>query len=106
MKTEDRKYVRPARKILRKIKFVGLSLPLICPGKSSGQNETNHPHWVKICDNHNDQMKLRAKQRYEVLSATISLSKKKITKPSPEKSVGNVDMCDCTCPLKMKMKNK
>ena len=65
------KDVRPVRKILRKRKFRGISLPLICPGKSFGQNGTNHPHWVKICDNHNGQINLHAKQRYEILSATL-----------------------------------
>ena len=43
---------------------------LCCPGKWSGLNRISHPHWVKICDDHNGQINLRAKQKYEVLSAT------------------------------------
>ena len=38
--------------------------------KWSGQNRISHPHWVKICDNHNGQINLCAKQKYKVLSAT------------------------------------
>ena len=34
-------------------------------------NRISHPHWVKICDDLNGQINLRAKQKYEVLSATI-----------------------------------
>ena len=42
------------------------------PGeKWSGQNRISHPHWVKICDDHNGQINLRTKQKYEVLSATL-----------------------------------
>ena len=40
--------------------------------KWSEQNRISHSHWVKICDDHNDQINLRAKQKYEVLSATSS----------------------------------
>ena len=58
----DRKYVRPVRKV------GGLSL--CCPGKLSGLNRISHPHWVKICDDHNGQINLRTKQKHEVLSAT------------------------------------
>ena len=65
----DRKYVRPARKILRKRGFDELS-PFLCSlEKWSRQNRTSHPHWVKICDDHNGQINLRAKQKYKVLSA-------------------------------------
>ena len=34
------------------------------------QNGISHSHWMKICDDHNGQINLRAKQKYEVLSAT------------------------------------
>ena len=66
---EDRRFIHPAWKILRKRKFGALS-PFLCdPGKSSGQNWISHPHWVKICDDHNTKINLRAKQKYKVLSA-------------------------------------
>ena len=55
LEKRGQKDVCPARKILRKREFGGLSLPLICMRKSSGQNGTN------------------AEQKYEVLSATILL---------------------------------
>ena len=35
-----------------------------------GLNRISHPDWVKICGDPNGQIKLRAKQKYEVLSAT------------------------------------
>ena len=44
--------------------------------KWSGQNRINHPHWVKICDDHNGQINLRAKQKYEVLFAILSFQLK------------------------------
>ena len=44
----------------------------VARGKWSGQNRISHPHWVKMCDDHNGQINLRAKQKYEVLSATLS----------------------------------
>ena len=72
MKGADKKYVYPARKVLRKREFGGFSPFLCCPGKWSGQNGISHPHWVKICDDHNGQFNLRDKQKYEVLSATQS----------------------------------
>ena len=40
----------------------------------SGLNRISHPHWVKICDDRNGQINLRAKQKYEVLSATAPLN--------------------------------
>ena len=52
--------------------FDGLSPFLCCPGKWSGLNRISHLHWVKICDDHNGQINLRAKQKYEDLSATIT----------------------------------
>ena len=39
--------------------------------KWSRQNRISHPHLVKICNDHNGQINLRAKQKYEVLSATL-----------------------------------
>ena len=42
-----------------------------CPRKWSGLNRISHPHWMKICDDHNSQNNLRAKQKYEVLFATM-----------------------------------
>ena len=68
---QGRRNVCPARKILRKRKFGTLSLPLNCLGKWPGQNGISNPHWVKICDDHNGQINLRAKQKYEVLPATV-----------------------------------
>ena len=44
-----------------------------CSERWYGPNRMNHPDWVKICDDPNGQIKLRAKQKYEVLSATYSL---------------------------------
>ena len=43
-------------------------------GKWSGLNRISHHHWVKICDDRNGQINLRAKQKYEVLSAIFSFS--------------------------------
>ena len=42
----------------------------IALGRWPRQNGISHSHWVKICDNHNGQINLRAKQKYEVFSAT------------------------------------
>ena len=42
----------------------------VAPGRWPRQNGISHSHWVKICDDHNSQINLRAKQKYEVLSAT------------------------------------
>ena len=43
----------------------------VAPGRSPGQNCISHSHLVKICDDHNGQINLRAKQKYEVLSAPL-----------------------------------
>ena len=48
----------------------GLSPFLYCLEKWSGLNRISLSYWVKICDDHNGQINLRAKQKYEVLSAT------------------------------------
>ena len=37
----------------------------------------SHPHWGKTCVDHNGQINLRAKQKYEVLSATDALKERK-----------------------------
>ena len=52
------------------IVFGGLSPFWCCPEKWSGLNRISHPHWVKICADNNCQINLRAKQKYEVLSAS------------------------------------
>ena len=41
-----------------------------CKERWFGLNRTGHPDWVKMFGDSNDQIKLRAKQKYEVLSAT------------------------------------
>ena len=46
---------------------------LCCPERWSGMNRISHPDWVKICVNPNGRIKLRAKQKYEILSATVYL---------------------------------
>ena len=44
-----------------------------CSERWSGLNRISHPDWVKIFGDLNGQIKLRAKQKYEVLSATSLL---------------------------------
>ena len=39
------------------------------PGGNGLGRKGCHPHWVKICYDHNGQINLRAKQKYEVVSA-------------------------------------
>ena len=70
MKRVDRKYVCTVQKLLRKKVFGSFSPIWYCPEKWSGLNRISHPHWVKIYVDHNGQIILRAKQKYEVLSAT------------------------------------
>ena len=43
---------------------------LCCPEKWSGLNRISPPDCVKICVDPNGQIKLRAKQKYEILSTT------------------------------------
>ena len=43
-----------------------------CPERWSGVNRISHPDWVKICVDPNSWIKLRAKQKYKILSATSS----------------------------------
>ncbi len=50
--------------------FGGPSPIWCCPEKWSGLNRISHPHWVKICVDPNGQINQRAKEKYEVLSAT------------------------------------
>ena len=74
MKRKDRKYVCPARKILRKREsLAGFHHFYVAQEKWSGQNRISHPHWVKICSKHNSQINVSTKQKYEVLSATVSI---------------------------------
>ena len=54
----------------REWKMVSMAF-YVAPGRWPRQNGISHSHWVKICDNHNGQINLRAKQKYEVLSATL-----------------------------------
>ena len=70
MKGADSGYVCPVQKVLRKRVFGGFSPFLCCPEKWSGLNRISDPHWEKICDDHNGRINLRAKQKYEVRSAT------------------------------------
>ena len=68
----DSNYVCPVRKSSEK-ESVSRAFPnLVLPGKKwFGLNRISHPDWVKICVDHNGQINLRAKQKYEVLSASI-----------------------------------
>ena len=70
MKGADSKYICPFRKVLRKREFGRHSPFWCCPEKWSRLNRISHPHWVEICVDHNGQINLCAKQKYEVLSAT------------------------------------
>ena len=72
MQGADRKCVRPVRKSSEEEECLAGSSPFLCgPEKWSGKNRISHRHWVKICVDHNGQINLRAKQKYEVLSATV-----------------------------------
>ena len=44
-----------------------------CSDIWSGLNRISHPDWMKICGDPNGQIKLRAKQKYKVLSATVPI---------------------------------
>ena len=44
---------------------------LCCPERWFGLNRISHPDWVKLCVDPNGRIKLRAKQKCEILSATI-----------------------------------
>ena len=61
-------------RVLRKKKVFGRLSPIWCCSEWwSGLNRISHPDWVKICGDPNGQIKLRAKQKYEFLSATLLL---------------------------------
>ena len=61
---ESEQKVRPSCSIGSEEEIVcGLSPFLCCPEKWSRLNRISHPHWVKICDDHNGQINLRAKQK-------------------------------------------
>ena len=70
MKGADNKHVCPDRKGSKEERVWRGFPNLVLPGKWSELNRISHPHWVKICVDHNGQINLRAKQKYEVLSAT------------------------------------
>ena len=47
--------------------------PNLCfPERRFGLNKISHPDWVKLCVDPNARIKLRAKQKCEILSAPIS----------------------------------
>ena len=58
------------KEVLRKIKCLAAFPNLCCSERWSGLNWISHPDWVKICVDPYGQIKLRAKQKYEILSAT------------------------------------
>ena len=78
--------------VLRKRVFGGFP-NLCCPERWSGMNRISHPDWVKLCVDPNGQIKLRAKQKYKILSAT-SVS----TKTSSSSS-SRVDSMDFPCKI-------
>ena len=53
-----------------KEKAFGGFLKLCCPERWSGMNRISHPDWGKLCVDSNGRIRLRAKQKYEILSAT------------------------------------
>ena len=85
MKRADSKYVCSFWKVLRK--SVWRAFPnLVLPGKMVWENRISHPDCVKICVDHNGRINLRAKQKYEVLSATHAFEKVNISRnPSGDK---------------------
>ena len=62
----DRRCICPVRKVLRKRVFGGFLPFSFCSEKWSGLNRISHTHWVKICDHHNGQINLYAKQNMKV----------------------------------------
>ena len=56
--------------VLRKRKCLAAFSNLCCPERWSGMNRISHSDWVKIYVDPNGRIKLRAKQKYEILSAT------------------------------------
>ena len=70
----SRQKVRPPCSKVTEEEIVWLAFTILCcPRKWSGLNRISHPHWDKICDDHNGQINLRAKQKYEVLSTTVHI---------------------------------
>ena len=59
--------------VLRKRRCLADFPSLCCPERWSGMNGISHPDWVKLCVDPNGRIKLRAKQKYEILSATLFL---------------------------------
>ena len=72
-KRADSHYVCPERRSYEKEKVFGGFPNLCCPERWSGMNRISHPDWVKLCVDPNGRIKLRAKQKYEILSATVLL---------------------------------
>ena len=69
-KRVDNHYVCPERRSSEEEKVFGSFPQFVLPGKMAGMNRISNPDWVRICVDPNGQIKLRAKQKYEVLSAT------------------------------------
>ena len=63
-------YVCPERRSSGEEKCLAAFPNLCCSERWSGMNRISHPDWVKICVDPNGQIKLRAKQKYEIFSAT------------------------------------
>ena len=61
--------------VLKKRKSVWQLSPIWWnPERWPGLNWISYPDWVKICIDPNGRIKLRAKQKYEILSATVYFS--------------------------------
>ena len=56
--------------VLRKGRVFGGFPNFCCPERWYGMNRISHPDWVKLRVDPNSRIKLRAKQKYEILSAT------------------------------------
>ena len=57
--------------VLRKRECLVAFPNLCCPERWFGLKRISNPDWVKICIDPNSRIKLRAKQKYEILSATV-----------------------------------
>ena len=55
---------------VRRVQEMVIAAIYVALGRWLGQSGINHSYWVRICDNHNGQINLHAKQKYEVLCAT------------------------------------
>ena len=69
-KRADSHYVCPERRSSEEVKVFGGFPQFVKTGKMVRWNRISHPDMVKICVDPNGQIKLRVKQKYEVLSAT------------------------------------